>query len=206
MKVKRKINLARITWVSGIFLLLIIILLMVMDYKINYQYLSHNYLYFYECDDNLCVTEVKDDNKNLFVALDCEYEKCPEYKKNISDDYALLQKENQYILYNYKKDTIISTEYEDYELIDSNYIIVKKDNVYGIINISNKEIVQPTYDEIGVHSNNYLTGYNSTSIIAKKNEKYGLISYRTGKLIEEFKYTEETLEDLIALTKEKEEK
>ena len=205
MKIKRKINIARLIWVTAFFLLLIVILIMVMDYKINYQYLAHNYLYFYECDDNLCVTEVKDDSKNLFVAYDCEYEDCPEYKKNISDDYALLEKNQENILYNYKKDTIISKEYEDYELIDSNYIIVKKNNLYGIINISNEVILKPTYDEIGVHSNNYLTGYNSTSIIAKKNEKYGLISYRNGKLIEEFKYTEETIEDLMNIVKEKEE-
>lgn len=205
MKTRRKINISRVIWVTSVFLLLIVILLMVMDYKINYQYLSHNYLYFYECDDNLCVTEVKDDSKNLFVAFDCEYEKCPEYKKNISDEYALLEKNQENILYNYKKDTIISKEYEDYELIDSSYIIVKKNNLYGIINTSNEIILKPTYDEIGVHSNNYLTGYNSTSIIAKKNEKYGLISYRNGKLIEEFKYTEETLKDLMNLVKEKEE-
>ena len=45
MKKKGKeINIARIVWVSCIFLLLITILIMVMDYKINYQYKVENKL------------------------------------------------------------------------------------------------------------------------------------------------------------------
>ena len=39
---KKKINFARVTWVVCLFLFLIIVLLMIMDYKINYQYLTHN--------------------------------------------------------------------------------------------------------------------------------------------------------------------
>lgn len=202
---KRKLNIPRIIWVTCLFLFLIIVLLMVMDYKINFQYLVHNYLYFYECDDNLCVTEVADDTKKLFVSYDCGYEKCPEYKKRISDSYALLEQNEVKMLYNYKKDAMISKDYDEYEVIDNSYIIVKKNNLYGIINTSNEEIVKPQYDAIGKYNeNNYLTGYNSESIIARKNEKYGLISYRTGKLIEEFKYTEETLEQLTNIMKETE--
>ena len=200
---KRKINYARITWVVCLFLLLITILLMVMDYKINYQYLTHDYIYFYECSGELCVTNTKDNKKLLFSSYDCGYEGCPEYKKNIADDYVLLTKENENILYNYKKDIIISQKYEDYEFIDNQYIIVKKNNLYGIINTNNKEIIAPNYNEIGIHDNNYLTGYNVTSIVAKKNDKYGLISYRDGKLIEEFKYTNDTLTELMNILKTK---
>ena len=99
MKVRRKINVARIVWVGCLFLLLIIILLMVMDYKINYQYLEKNYLYFYECDTEMCVTSVKDKEKILFSSYDCGYEDCPDYKRNVFDDYVLLNKGNEYILY-----------------------------------------------------------------------------------------------------------
>ena len=194
---KRKINIPRVIWVVSLFLLLIIVLLMVMDYKINYQYLTHDYLYFYECSGELCVSNSKDNKKLLYVAYDCGYETCPEYKKSISDDYALLNSGQTYILYNYKKDLVVSKNYDDYEFIDSNYVIVKKGNVYGIMNIDNKEIVTPNYDEIGIHVDSYLTGYNSEVIIAKKNDKYGTISYRDGKLAMEFKYTDETLEELV---------
>ena len=50
-----------------------------MNYKINYEYLIHNHLYFYECEDNnLCVSEVKDNNKLIFSIIDCGYETCPQ--------------------------------------------------------------------------------------------------------------------------------
>ena len=198
---KRKVNIARIVWVVCLFLLLIVILLMVMDYKINYEYLSKYYLYFYECDEEVCVTQIKDNDKKLLSELDCGYQRCPDFRKTISDEYALLESNTNNILYNYKKSRIISDAYDDYEIIDSKYIIVKKDDVYGIIDINNKEIVKPTYDEIGIRVNNYLSGYNAIAIIAKKNDKYGLISYKDGKLIEEFKYTGETLEELQNILK-----
>ncbi len=193
----RKINIARIIWVSGIFLILIIILLLVMNYKINYQYLTKNYIYFYECTDQLCVTRVEDKEKLLFSTYDCGYEECPEYKKNISDDYAILEDENKYILYNYKKSKVVSDTYEDYEFIDTQHIITKKGNLYGIIDTSGKEIIKPTYDEIGLHNNEYLSGYNMELIITKKNDKYGIISYKSGKIVEEFKYTNNDLNELI---------
>ena len=201
---KKKINYARITWVVCLFLFLIVILLMVMDYKINYQYLKHNYLYFYECSGDVCVTTIKDEEKLLYNTYDCEYNKCPEYKKNISDDYALLNNNNENILYNYRKNIVVSKIYDDYEFIDSQYIIVRKNDLYGIINVNGKEIIKPTYEEIGTHFNSYLTGYNSVSIIAKKNNKYGLLAYRDGKMLEEFKYTSETLEELMNIMKSKE--
>ena len=190
---KRKINIARIIWVSGIFIILIIILLLVMNYKINYQYLTKNYLYFYECTDGVCVTRIKDKEKLLFSTYDCGYEECPEYKKNISDNYVLLDENNKHLLYDYKNNKIITDAYEDYEFIDNEYIITKKSNKYGIIKLTQEEIIKPIYDEIGIHYNGYLSGYNMTSIIAKKNNLYGIISYKDGKIIEEFKYKEQDL-------------
>ena len=96
---RKKINIARVVWVSGVFILLIVILLLVMDYKINYQYLPHNYLYFYECEEELCVTNVNDKEKLLFSAYDCEYEECPEYKRKISEEHVILEKEETHTLY-----------------------------------------------------------------------------------------------------------
>ena len=63
----KKHNFGRILWVTSLFLLLIEILLMVMDYKINYQYLTKNELYFYECEGNLCVSEAQE-KKNLIYS------------------------------------------------------------------------------------------------------------------------------------------
>lgn len=197
----KKIDVARVVWIVCLFLLLIVILLMVMDYKINYQYLNHNYIYFYECSGNLCVSTIEDNQKLLFSAYDCGYDDCPSYKKDISDDYVLLEGNDGNILYQYRKNMVVSKDYDDYEFIDNHYIIVKIHGLYGVIDLDNTVVIKPVYDEIGIHSNGYLTGYNINSIIVKKNDKYGLLSYKDGKMIEEFLYTDENLEELVAFLK-----
>ena len=59
----KKINIAKIIWISSIFIALIIILWMVMDYKINYEYSSPSQkLYFYECNNSLCTSEAIEKN------------------------------------------------------------------------------------------------------------------------------------------------
>ena len=58
-----RFNVPRLIWVSCLFLDLIIILAMVIDYKVNYQFLTRNSLYFYDCDNNLCVSENTDSSK-----------------------------------------------------------------------------------------------------------------------------------------------
>ena len=62
----KKQKMGRILWVSSLFLLLITILFMVMDYKINYQYLEEKNLYFYECDGTLCVSNTKEEKNHHF--------------------------------------------------------------------------------------------------------------------------------------------
>lgn len=198
----KKIKVARVVWIVCLFLFLIVVLLMVMDYKINYQYLSHNYLYFYECDGELCVTSVKDNQKLLYSSYDCGYLDCPIYKRSISDSYALLNEENRVLLYQYRDGNVISDSYDNYEMIDNKYIIVQKSNLYGIIDVSGKEIVKPIYEDMGLHNNGYLLGYGVNGIIAMKNGKYGIISYKDGKMLEDFKYTNEMIDTLLDLLKE----
>lgn len=198
----KKVNFARVTWITCTFLGLIIILIMVMDYKIHYQYLTKNQLYFYECDTNLCVTEVKDDSKLMYSYYDCGYDFCPTYKKNIEDDYVLLEKRGGNILYDYRKGTIISQEYNDYQFLSSKYILVTKNSLQGMINLKNEIMINPNYQQLGIPQEDYISGYNYNSIIAKKDNKYGIISIKGEEVIEEFKYTEEELEQLIQLLKE----
>ena len=196
---KKKINIAKIIWVSSIFLVLIVILLMVMDYKINYQYSKPSQkMYFYDCDNSLCTSTTKDKNKQLYSSYDCWYSTCPEYKKIMYDDYALLKENNkQYILYNYKTGSTISSGYAEYEFINNEYIIVKKGKKYGIIDLNDNITVSPSYDLIGYHEKKILTGYNTNSIVAKKGKKYGIISYKDGKVIESFTYDEDEIEKLL---------
>lgn len=199
----RKINIAKIIWVSSIFIILIIVLLLVMNYKINYQYLTHYKLYFYDCSGNLCVTEVEDNSNLLYSKYDCGYEECPVYLKNLQDTYAVLKKDSAYILYNYRTSHAITQDYHDYQVLNDKYLIVTKSAKKGIIDINGNIIIAPKYEEIGDNTKEYLSGYNLNYIIAKKDDKYGIISFKTGEVIEEFKYTKEEIDKhLLALDKD----
>lgn len=202
----KKINLARIIWVTCLFLVLIIILIMVMDYKIHYQDLQYHRLYFYECDAMLCVSEVKDNSKLIYSKYECGYEECPIYQKELEDSYALLKEGQNTILWDYRQAKIISQDYEDYQFINSNYIIVTKDNAKGVINLENRITTNLLYEEIGDNNEEYLSGYNIQTIIAKKDGKYGIISYKDGSIVEKFEYSEEDKNKLLEMIHGEEEK
>lgn len=193
----KKINWSRFLLVSSIFLFLIIVLLMVMDYKINYQYLLDKKLYFYECDSTLCVLEVKSDKYLLYSTYDCGEEDCPIYKQNLEEDYVLLTKGEKTILYNYRTGKVISQNYEDYLFFQSNYIIVTLNGLQGVIDLNNQVLVPLQYQQIGYYVNNYLSGYNLQSIVVKKDEKYGIVSYKTGEVIEKIEIEEENINILL---------
>lgn len=196
-------KISRITWITSLFLILIITLLLIMHYKINYEYLNYNYLYFYECDGNLCMSNIKDSSKLIYSEYKCGYDSCPSYIKSIKDDYVLLKKDTEYLLYNYRTAAIISDDYEEYEFINSNYIIVTSAKKKGIINLQNEKITEIIYDDIGYKSDNYLSGYNLNNIIVQQNSLYGIISFKSGTIIEDIKYTESELSYLLDVINEK---
>ena len=193
----KKINFPKIIWLTCLFLDLILILIMVMDYKIHYQHQTKNNLYFYECSGNLCVTEVKDEEHLLYSYYECGYEECPAYKKEIGDSHILITKDNKNILYNYRTSTVISQDYEDYQFINNQYIIVTKNKKQGIIDINNNIMIEPIYDELGYPQDGYLTGYNLNNILAKKDDKYGIISLKVGEVTEPFEYSEDKVNELL---------
>lgn len=197
-------NWARVIWVTALFLLLIVILLMVMDYKINYQYLPNNELYFYECDGNLCVMEVVDENSLMYSKYDCGLEECPFYRKKLDDNYVLLEKDGEVILYQYLDGKVISQDYDEYMVLSSDYFIVKMGEFYGVIDNDNHLVVNVDYEQIGHYVNEYLTGYNTEYVLAKRNGKYGIISYKDGSVLEPFKYVEDDLELLLDILKKEE--
>ena len=197
----KKINIPRITWVSSIFIVLIITLLLIVQYKIKYEYLNYNYLYFYECDNNLCVSETADNSKLIYSKYECGYENCPKFRKKISDNYIILQKDNKYILFDYKNSKVISDKYENYHIINNDYIIVTINNKKGIIDKNNTLITNTIYDQIGYKTNEYLSGFSLHNIIVKRDNLYGIISYKTGTIIEEVKYKEEEINTLLDIIK-----
>ena len=200
----KKNNIAKIIWVLSLFLFLTIILIAVMDYKINFQYKTKNKIYFYECEGNLCVTEVENSDHLLYSKYECGYEECPVFSSTIDNTYALLATQNNKILFNYRNGKIISEDYEDYNLINNKYFIVSSKNKQGIIDQNNKLLIPTNYDELGYEKDNYLLGCTINYIIAQKQENYGIISIKTGNIIEEFTYKESDIETLLKILSDKE--
>ena len=139
----------------------------------------------------------KDNSKLIYSEYKCGYDICPSYVKSINDDYVVLIKDTEYILYNYRTSLIVSTNYEDYEFINSNYIIVTNNKKKGIIDINNNKITDIIYEDIGYRKEGYLSGYNLNNIIVKKDNLYGIISYKDGSIIEEIKYS--TIDEVMPL-------
>lgn len=200
----KKINLAKIIWITMIFLGLIIILIAVMDYKINFEFKIKNKIYFYDCSGTLCVTEVKDDDHLLYSTYECGYEECPVFKSEINDTYAILETQNDNVLFDYRNGKIISLNYNNYQLLTNNYFIVTKEKKQGIINLNNELLVPLEYDQLGHNKDGYLIGYNLNYIIAKKNDKYGIISIKNNTIIEDFIHEETTINDLLKIIENKE--
>ena len=200
----KKHNFGRILWVTSLFLLLIEILFMVMDYKINYQYLTKNELYFYECEGNLCVSEVQEKKNLVYSKYDCGEKECPFYKKSIDNNYVVLEYRgsNKTLLFNYRTGKMISNSYEDYTVIDEEHLIVTDNAKQGIIDNVGKIIVPIIYDQIGIVNNQLLEGYNFQSIIVKKDNLYGILSYKKGTIIEKVEYQEKDLALLLDKLKE----
>ena len=115
----KKINFARILWVSSFFLILIIVLIAVIDYKVHYEYLTNNNLYFYDSEGILSVTEVKNDNYLLYSKYQCGYDDCPVLKSVLNDNLVLLIKDDITILFDYRTGVIISSDYDNYQIINN---------------------------------------------------------------------------------------
>ena len=195
---RRKINFPRIVWVTSIFALLITILIMVMDYKINYQYSNEdtNKIYFYDCNGEVCTTRTKNKKKKSYSEYKC-YTTCPEYKGLINEDYAILKSNDGNILYNYKLGLTIAENYTEYKFINNEYIIATKNKLEGVIDLNNNITVNTEYNQIGYYKNKNLIGYNTDSIIVKKDNVYGIINYKNGNIVEEIKYKETDIKKLL---------
>lgn len=200
---KRKINIPKIIWISSIFALLITILIMVMDYKINYEYSdkTSNKLYFFKCDNEVCVSEANNLKKELYSEYNC-YTICPKYKGTINEKYALLKNSTGYILYNYLEGIKIAEDYDEYKFINDNYIIVTKNNKEGVIDINSTKTIDTNYTQIGYYKNKNLIGYNTQNIIVKSGDTYGIINYKTGEIVEEIKYKSNEIDSLLKIINE----
>lgn len=195
----KKINWAKFIWVSAIFLELVVILVMVMDYKIHYQNKKNNQIYFYENEGLLNVTEVANDDYLMYSIYDCGYEECPTLKAEIGDSHVVLVKDNNNILFNYKEGKVISDGYDDYKVLSNNYVIVVKNELQGLIDSNNKLKIGVKYDELGSKGADTILGYNLNYILVRDKDKYGIVSIKDGTVVEPIEHNVIELEDLLRM-------
>lgn len=159
----------KIIWVSGIYILLITILYLVIVYKVEWEDKDLNtYLYFYNCNKNLCSTTNKVDN--YYNKILCDDDSCPHIKEIINNN-VILERNNVSYIYNYFDDKIVNNNYIDYKHLDNDlYIVTDDSNKQGIINEIGDVIIEPQYDYIDNYYNNFIS-YKQGNMYGIENKK-----------------------------------
>ncbi len=209
----KKINFGRIIWVIGIFAFLLIILYLVVQYKVKYEWRKPTqYLYFYDCseEDNiniLCTTTNEDNVVNLdkiYSKYKCQNDICPIFDRVIDggNHLSTLIYSNNKILYNYQSGNILSTSYQDYYPMYNNntlvnLLVIDKDDLKGLTDLDLNIVLDISYQELGNINENVLTKYSYSEdyLVAKRDDKWGTIKLSDYNIRDPFIYN--TLEDLL---------
>ena len=165
MKLSSKIW--KITWVSGIYIILLLILYLVVTYKVEWEHKDLNtYLYIYDCNHNLCSSATL--QKQYYSKVLCEKDVCP-YISDIIDDTLILNYDNKSFIYNYENGNVVNNKYVSYRHSGNNKFIVMDDtDNYGVINLKGDVLVPTRYEYI----DDYIDGF----ISYRKNNLYGIES------------------------------
>ena len=95
----KKHNIWRIVWMVGIYAILLLILFLVVQYKVKWEGIDlSDYLYFYNCSNNLCTTNEK--IITYYSRVKCDNNKCP-YIKDKKDNLVILTSEKKEYIYDY---------------------------------------------------------------------------------------------------------
>lgn len=175
----KKNNLWRIIWIVGIYAVLALILYLVIMYKVKWEDKDFNkYLYFYNCSNSLCTSDIS--QNKYYSKVICDNNVCP-YISNINDTILTLKNNDSSWLYDYAEEKIINDQYADYTFLSDKYYAVKdNDGKMGVIDIAGNIIVNfSEYDEIKSYNNNYL--------VYKKDGKYALKNIVTDSNIQQDK-------------------
>lgn len=179
-----KYNIYKIIWISGIFLILIMVLLMVLTYKIKYQdSVYYKYLYFYNCNDDICATsnEKQINDRSLIYSVYKYQKKVPSFKK-INDEYVKIYDNDMVVLYS-MYNRIISNNYKDYDIInndDIKFIAQNENDLYGIIDAEGKKQTGFVYSKLLTYNKELITGIYEG--------KYGVITLDGKKTVIDFEY------------------
>ena len=196
----KKINWWKLVWVLGVYIILGLILYLVIEYKVKWESLDTNkYLYFYDCESNLCTSTTKVGSYySRYI-----YKKDSPYIISYDDETAIINDNDKYLVYDYKNDKVISKSYDWYKYLFYNgntYFIIRGNNKVGIIDNQGNMVVNNIYDNIALEnnmlkvSNNSLYGLldsdfniyldieyqyvevNGENVIIEKDNKYSLLS------------------------------
>jgi len=152
MKIKN--NLWHLIWIAGVYITLIAILILIIEYKVKWENKDLNtYLYFYNCSGSLCNTTNR--ITDYYSKVKCDKKICP-YIKEKKDNLLILADDEKEYVFDYITDKIVSDNYVKYTFINDQLIVKNDENKYGIINLNNEVLVNLEYNKIVDYKNGYL--------------------------------------------------
>lgn len=156
----KKINWWGLVWVLGIYIILGLILYLVIEYKVKWESIDTNkYLYFYDCNNKLCTSTTKVASYYSRYT----YKKDSPYIVNYNEGTAIINDNGKYLVYNYREDKVLDSNYEWYDYLFYNnnvYFMVKSNNKIGIIDIYGNLVLSSIYDNIEISGNMLKIGNN----------------------------------------------
>ena len=146
MKKLKGINFWHLLWLLGVYAILIVILIMIIEYKVKWESKDFStYLYFYNCSNNLCTTS--NPVANYYSSVKCNDNDCPYIKERENNLVILSLNEKDYV-YDYYHDNIINNDYISYKFVSGGYIVKNDQDKYGIIDREGKPLTEIKYNKI----------------------------------------------------------
>lgn len=163
----KKNNLLHYAWLIGVYAILLVILMMVVEYKVKWENKDlSTYLYFYNCSNNLCTTT--NPVGNYYSNILCNDNECP-YIKEKENNIVILSLKNKDYVYDYINDKILNDTYNSYKFASNSYIVKDNNDKYGIINREGEIIVEPKYNKI-IDYKDGIIAYSENSLIGIENK------------------------------------
>lgn len=162
----KKDNMWHILWIVGIFAILVLILYLVVQYKVKWQGRDLNdYVYFYNCSNNLCTTTENVDD--YYSSIRCSDNSCP-YITEKKNNYVIVNNNGVEYVFDYFHGKVINDIYRSYKFADDNYIVGDTNGKYGVIDGAGEIVEEIKYGEI--------YGYRDGFITFIENGKMGIVN------------------------------
>ena len=155
---KKKLNKDKLwhwVWIISMYLTLIGIFYLVVQYKVEWEGRDNSkYLYFYNCSDSLCTTTEKVYEDYSYIK--CNGKICPFVKEKQDNLVIVGNRESDYV-FDYLKGEIINEKYKTYNFAGNNYIVMNDDGKYGIINREGEVVEKLEYGKITSYKDGFIT-------------------------------------------------